>query len=85
MSVVKAISDASSASSRGLVSRLMLLLMSDENCGEFHSDAPKKADPVRSVICLDRLRDTGPRGSQLSDERIVGYAASDFDCRLPAA
>ena len=47
MSVVKAIGDASSASSRGLVSRLMLLL---ENCGEFHSDAPKKADPVRSVI-----------------------------------
>jgi hypothetical protein len=55
--------------------------MGDENCGEFHSDAPKSGPrPLSNSAWIGPI-DTGPRAIAAVRMRIVGYAASYLTVR----
>src|SRR4029450_1712498 len=55
--------------------------MGDENCGEFHSDAPKSGPrPLSNSAWIGPI-DTGPRAIAAVRMRIVGYAASYLTLR----
>ena len=55
--------------------------VSNESCGEFHSDAPKSGPRPLNYFAWIGPRDTGPRGIAAVRMKIVGYAASDLILR----